>query len=295
MTNVSETEVLKANRTYRSRMFEMIFSSKKELLELYNAMNGTHYEDPELLEINTLKNAIYMSMHNDISFIIDSRLALYEHQSTYSPNLPLRFLLYIADLYSALTKDENLYGTKAVRLPTPKFVVFYNGRKELPDIQELKLSDVFTILEDDPVLELKVILININPGHNSTLLNTCKTLKEYTEYTARVRTYANLLPLDEAVEKAIAECIQEGILSDFLTKNKAEAKKMSIYEYDEERHMRQTREEGREEGLEQGIRALIEACHEFGHSKDMVLPKLIEKFQLSQQAAQEYMQAYWKE
>lgn len=295
MTNVSETEVLKANRTYRSRMFEMIFSSKKELLELYNAMNGTHYEDPELLEINTLKNAIYMSMHNDISFIIDSRLALYEHQSTYSPNLPLRFLLYIADLYSALTKDENLYGTKAVRLPTPKFVVFYNGRKELPDIQELKLSDVFTILEDDPVLELKVILININPGHNSTLLNTCKTLKEYTEYTARVRTYANLLPLDEAVEKAIAECIQEGILSDFLTKNKAEAKKMSIYEYDEERHMRQTREEGREEGLEQGIRALIEACHEFGLSKDMVFPKLIEKFQLSQQAAQEYMQAYWKE
>ena len=86
------------NDTYKARVFEMIFSDKKELLTLYNAVSGTNYTDPNQLEINTLKNAIYMSMHNDVSFIIDSRLSLYEHQSTYSPNLPLRYLFYVADL-----------------------------------------------------------------------------------------------------------------------------------------------------------------------------------------------------
>ena len=100
------------NRTYNSRIFEMIFSDKTELLTLYNAVNKTHYTDAEQLEINTLENAIYMSMHNDLSFLIDSRLSLYEHQSTYSPNLPLRYLFYISDLYSVMTRDSNLYGTK---------------------------------------------------------------------------------------------------------------------------------------------------------------------------------------
>ena len=103
------------NRLYKSRIFAMLYSDRKDLLDLYNAVSGKHYEDPELLEINTLENAIYMSMHNDLSFLIDSRLSLYEHQSTYSPNLPLRYLFYISDLYSGMTKDENLYGTKRIQ------------------------------------------------------------------------------------------------------------------------------------------------------------------------------------
>ena len=102
------------NRTYKSRLFEMIFSSKKELLELYNAVNETSYENPEELEVNTLENAIYMSMRNDLSFIIDSRLALYEHQSTYNPNLPLRFLMYAANLYSNMTKERGMDGTYCI-------------------------------------------------------------------------------------------------------------------------------------------------------------------------------------
>lgn len=97
------------------------------MLELYNAVTGKDYQDPEELTINTLENAIYMSMKNDLSFIIDLHLSLYEHQSTYSPNLPLRFLMYISDIYSEITRDENLYGTRLVSLPTPQFVIFYNG------------------------------------------------------------------------------------------------------------------------------------------------------------------------
>ena len=177
----------------------------------------------------------------------------YEHQSTYSPNLPVRYLLYVADVYSDYTKDMNLYGTRAVKLPTPKFVIFYNGQEEQPDRKELKLSELFATPDSEPSLELTAVMLNINKGHNKKLMETCRTLHDYAEYTARVREYAAVMILDEAVERAITECINEGILADFLKKNRAEAKKVSIYEYDEERHMRQTREEGVEEGYTTGL------------------------------------------
>ena len=248
-----QTDVLTTNRMYKSRIFAMLFSDRNELLKLYNAINGTSYDDQDLLQVNTLENAIYMSMQNDVSFIIEMRLNLYEHQSTYSPNLPVRYLLYVADVYSDYTKDMNLYGTKAVKLPTPRFVIFYNGQAEQPDRKELRLSELFSIPDADPSLELKAVMLNINKGHNRKLMETCRTLEDYAEYTFRVREYAAEMPLDTAVEQAITECISEGILADFLRKNRAEAKKVSIYEYDEERHMRQHREEGMEEGYSQGI------------------------------------------
>ena len=249
----NRTDVLIANRMYKSRIFAMLFTDRNELLELYNAINGTSYDDPHLLQINTLENAIYMSMQNDVSFIIEMWLNLYEHQSTYSPNLPVRYLLYVADVYSDYTKDMNLYGTRAVKLPTPKFVIFYNGQEEQPDRKELKLSELFATPDSEPSLELTAVMLNINKGHNKKLMETCRTLHDYAEYTARVREYAAVMILDEAVERAITECINEGILADFLKKNRAEAKKVSIYEYDEERHMRQTREEGVEEGYTTGL------------------------------------------
>lgn len=254
----SNIDVLNANRMYKSRIFAMLFSDRNELLKLYNAINGTSYDDPDLLQVNTLENAVYMSMQNDVSFIIDMRLNLYEHQSTYSPNLPVRYLLYVADVYSDYTKDMNLYGTKAVKLPTPRFVIFYNAQAEQPDRKELKLSELFSIPDADPSLELKAVMLNINKGHNRKLMETCRTLQDYAEYTFRVREYAAEMPLDLAVEQAITECISEGILADFLRKNRAEAKKVSIYEYDEERHMRQTREEGMEEGYANGFSQGIE-------------------------------------
>ena len=254
----SNIDVLTANRMYKSRIFAMLFSDRNELLKLYNAINGTSYDDPDLLQVNTLENAVYMSMQNDVSFIIDMRLNLYEHQSTYSPNLPVRYPLYVADVYSDYTKDMNLYGTKAVKLPTPRFVIFYNGQAEQPDRKELKLSELFSIPDADPSLELKAVMLNINKGHNRKLMETCRTLQDYAEYTFRVREYAAEMPLDLAVEQAITECISEGILADFLRKNRAEAKKVSIYEYDEERHMRQTREEGMEEGYANGFSQGIE-------------------------------------
>lgn len=295
MKNTNDTE-LKVNHMFKARLFEMVFSRREELLQLYNAINGTDYQNPEELEINTLQNAIYMSMHNDISFLIDSRLSLYEHQSTYSPNLPLRFLLYVSDLYSDLTKDANLYGTKLVKIPTPKFIIFYNGVEERPDIEYLKLSDMYTREEERYALELEAVLININPGHNEELMGMCKTLRDYSEYTERVRKYAEEESIDKAVERAITECIKEGILSEFLSKNRAEAKKMSIYEYDEEKYMRQEREAsleaGIEAGMEIGIKALIRENQEEGKAKEAIIKKLVKYFELTEEEAEVYYEKY---
>ena len=238
------------NRIYKARVFEMVFSDKKELLKLYNAVNGTSYNDSENLEINTLENAIYMSMHNDVSFIIDSRLSLYEHQSTYSPNLPLRYLMYVSDIYSDMIKDDNLFGQKMVNIPPPRFLIFYNGSAPYPEQTILKLSDLYIVKEEEISLELTAIMLNINQGYNEELKSACKTLHDYAEYTDRVRRYTEEMELEDAVERAITECIREGILAEFLSKNRAEAKKMSIYEYDEEKHMRQTRAEGEAVGIE---------------------------------------------
>lgn len=243
---------LLVNRTYKARIFEMLYSDKKELLELYNAVNGTDYKDPELLTINTLDNAIYMAMRNDVSFVIGTEVSLYEHQSTFSPNLPLRFLFYMSDLYSSVVRDANLYSEKLVRIPTPKFIIFYNGQRKRPEKEILKLSSMYQTEDEHPSLELEAILLNINPGYNDNLKKVCKSLRDYAEYTNRVRVYAQDLPIEDAVEKAITECIHEGILAEFLKKNRAEAKNVSIYEYDEEKHLRMEREEWLEDGLKQG-------------------------------------------
>ena len=236
----------KPNRLYKARLFVMIFEDKRKLLELYNAISGKHYEDPELLEINTLENAIYMSMKNDLSFLIDAQLSLYEHQSTYSPNLSLRFFFYLSDMFSGMTMDANLYGTKRVVLPVPRFIVFYNGEADQPDRQ------------------IKVLVLNVNQGHNPELMEACHTLWEYAEYTGRVRKYAKEQPIAEAVERAITECIQEGILKEFLEKNRREAKNVSIYEYDQEKHIRQEREEAWEAGEKAGWEAGREAGEKTG-------------------------------
>ena len=279
---------LPVNRIYKDRLYKMIFNDKSELLKLYNAINGTHYDDPAMLTITTLDNAIYMTMENDLSFIIDMRLALYEQQSTVNPNLSLRFLMYIADIYSAYVKDMNIYSSKKLQIPRPSFVIFYNGVQSQPDRTEFLLSELFHPTTDQPALELKAVMLNINKGHNQELMNACHTLRDYSEYVARIRTYSGEMPLADAVEKTITECIQENILQDFLLKNRAEAKAMSIYEYDEEKTMRMFRKET----LEDGIHAVIKTCRKFNIPSDDIIQSLIANFQISESEAKEYLDKY---
>ncbi|HJB94348.1 MAG TPA: hypothetical protein H9765_01805 [Candidatus Mediterraneibacter intestinigallinarum] len=193
-----------------------------------------------------------MSMKNDLSFLIDGRLSLYEHQSSYNPNLPLRFLIYISQLYAGMTRNENLYGTKVVQIPPPEFVIFYNGEKDMSEETPLRLSDMYRLKVEEPKLQLDAVMLNISGSNNSRLKEACRTLKDYAVYTDKIRLYSKEQPLAEAVERAIDECIAEDVLKDFLTKHRAEAKAMSIFEYDQEKHIRQEREEAWEEGHAEG-------------------------------------------
>lgn len=256
MTKEKTQEKAPVRRNYKDTLFRMIFREKEQLLSLYNAVNGTQYTNEEELEIVTLENAIYMNMKNDLAFILDVSLNLYEHQSTFTPNMPLRNLFYVSRELQKHVNSDELYRSALVKIPTPRFLVFYNGRKEQPEKRILKLSDSYESPEEEPQLELVVTMLNINSGKNAELMERCQPLKEYALYVEKVRTYSKQMELAEAVERAVTESIQEGILSEFLLRYRKEAIEMSIFEYNEEEALKYIREDefqmGKEEGIEQG-------------------------------------------
>ncbi len=240
-------------RSYKDRLFRMVFREKKELLGLYNAVNGTSYTDPEALTVVTLENAIYMNMKNDLAVVMDFYMDLYEHQSTYNPNIPLRNLHYVARELRSWSNGRTIYGRQLVKIPTPRFFVFYNGRDMQPERQVLKLSDAFMNPEEDPALELKVVMLNINLGRNKELMEQCHTLLEYAQFVDRLRTCEKSMGREEAVKHTVDTCIREGILRDFLLKYREEAIEMCIFEYDEEETLRQLGQQSYEEGVAAGI------------------------------------------
>ena len=189
-----------ANRKYKDTVFRMLFSDKENLLSLYNAISRTEYEDPEELEIVTLKSAVYMGMKNDLAFIIDMNLLLYEHQSTYNPNSRLRDLFYISAEYQKLVNRKSLYSSSLQKIPAPYFIVFYNGTEKKEEYWENSLSEAYENMTGEPRLELKVITLNINDGHNKELMEQCRTLREYAQYVAKVRKYTKEMSLGAAVE-----------------------------------------------------------------------------------------------
>ena len=255
---MTKTSFPLVNRNYKDTVFRMLFSDRKNLLSLYNAVNQKHYTDPEDLEIVTLENAIYMGMKNDLAFIIDTNLYLYEHQSTYNPNMPLRDLFYISNEYQKLLDKKSLYSSSLQKIPAPNFIELYNGTDTLSDFSEHRLSSAFENLSGEPKLELIVTVLNINEGHNALLMEHCQTLKEYSQYVAKVRKYAAGMPLDQAVKYAVDECIKENILADFLRKNRAEVISMSIFEYDKEEEEKKLRKAEYEAGVEAGVSLGVE-------------------------------------
>ena len=250
---MAQKEQPTVNRNYKDTVFRMLFSDRKNLLSLYNAISGAHYDNPEMPEIVTLENAIYMGMKNDLAFIIDTDLFLYEHQSTYNPNMPLRDLFYISSEYQKLVDKKSLYSSILQKIPAPQFIVFYNGTEKRKDSWVNHLSEAFENLPGNPKLELEVLTININEGHNEELMEHCQTLKEYAKYVNCVRKYARELELNEAVKLAVDECICNNILSEFLRANKSEVISMSIFEYDKEEEERKLRKAEYEAGVADGF------------------------------------------
>jgi len=196
-------------------------------------------------------------MKNDLAFMLETNIYLYEHQSTLNPNIPLRDLIYIGIEYQQYVDDKSLYSSRLQKIPAPKFMVFYNGTDAVDDRVELRLSNAYEHLAGEPDLELKVLMLNVNEGHNKELMEQCQTLKEYAIYVARVRKYTSEMNLNDAVARAIDECIKEGILVEFLRKNRSEVKMVSILEYDkewEEKKLRKAEyEAGKEDGKSEGI------------------------------------------
>lgn len=244
---------------YKDRLFKFIFGNpdnKKWTLELYNAINGTDYSDVDAIQFNTLGSFLYMKMVNDASFIIYFEMNIWEHQSTFNPNMPMRFLRYGTRLYEKFisTTDYYEYGSTLQRIPRPVCICFYNGTKEQPEKQILKLSDAY---EGQGDIEVNVTMLNINYGNNRKIMEACKPLEEYAWLVDKVRNNQRLTPdLESAVDTAVNNMPNDYIIKPFIIANRAEVKLMLFTEYDEEMIKKYERidawKEGHEEGHEEG-------------------------------------------
>jgi hypothetical protein len=258
---------LRNNRKYRDVLFRHLFREKKDLLELYNALNGSTYQNLEELEVITMEDVIFMKMKNDLSFMIGNTLNLYEHQSTWNANMPLRGMLYFAQQFEGLlaSREDDIYGTKRVELPTPVYIVFYNGAGMQTDNLLLYLSDAFPTGRGSGCLECTCDVLNINRGYNRALMEKCHRLWEYSEFSSEIEENIKKgMRREEAVHTAIDTCIEKGILRDILVKQKAEVLHMILTEYDEKKHFRTLFREGKEEGIKEGIEKGIEKGIEIG-------------------------------
>lgn len=245
------------NTKHKDRLFRFIFGNpdhKEWTLSLYNALNDSHYTNPEDIEFTTIDDIIYMGMKNDISFLIMCVMNLWEHQSSFNPNMPARFFLHAGQLYDKYMNDRDIYryGRTLKRLPKPKCVCFYNGEESQPEEQVLRLSEAFG--GDDGDIEVRVRMLNINYGHNKKLMEACRALNDYAALIDAIRENQKAgMTLDEAVDVAIDNVPDDSPLKRFLLGHKAEVKGMYLTEYDEEKERIRTLREGRAEGRAEGI------------------------------------------
>ena len=243
------------NRTYKDSLFCKLFSDKEYALSLYNAIQGTDYKNPEELEVVTLSDAVFIHQKNDVSILFDSRLTLYEHQSTLNGNMPLRGLLYYSrnmeSILTATQKQKLIYQKETIKVPTPAYYVLYNGTTEQPDETVLKLSDAFLVPTEG--YEWTAHLLNVNKGHNEKLLHACPALEGYSELVDKARkNLAQGMSIAEALDQSLEGCIREGYLSDYFRKIREEAKHMLWMEFDQQAYEEAIRNESREEGREEG-------------------------------------------
>ena len=254
-----QENIFHPKRQTKDIVFRLVFGDDRQaLLQLYNALHGTAYTDPHELQIVTLDNAIYISRKNDLAFLLAGSINMYEHQSTLNPNMPVRFLIYLAQEYQLLVEstDKSLYGSELIPLPTPQCVVFYNGTADTPDEYELRLSSAFSNQDVEPAVEVVVNVININYGHNEHLMQGCGLLSQYAQFVAVTREYANKYDnREEAMNAAIEYCIEHGILEDILRKHRSQVLGSLLEEFDEKKYAKTLREEGYESGREEGYEA----------------------------------------
>ena len=287
-------ESVTINRSYKDRLFKIIFEDKKELLSLYNALTGKNYQNPDELEINTIDDVIYMHLKNDMSFILDDWQNLFEQQSTFNPNQPLRGFFYFADLYKVKYFGKKIYSTRLLKIPTPQYIVFYNGTTNMPDKKELRLSDAFQQPTTQPDIEVVAHMLNINYGHNKELMERCQKLKEYAQFIDIIRHYLREnehWTNEQAISKAIDDCIQNNILRDILQKERLRVMASILSEFDEVGYKEMIQDEAIEDGE---IRGSIKLAHKLKLPKSEIIAILRHDYNLSDDEINQYMQEFWK-
>ena len=289
------------NRKYKDSLFRLLFGreeNKPNLLDLYNALNNSNYTNIDDLTINTIDDVIYMKMKNDVSFILDNQMV---------SNMPLRGLLYFARLYEGMIYiSKNIYYPKLIKIPTPQYIVLYNGTdRKINGKKVLKLSDAFEKTDKTNGYEWTATMIDINYGKNQDLLLKCKKLGEYSYFVDCVRKHSAKMSFPNAIDEAVKECIEKGVLADFLKKHIAEVRTVLLTEYDEEKDLKiiaegykelykeewtnEGKEEGRKEGIEIGIKNLIDVLRELGFSSEQISNKIQQKFNISCDEANKYI------
>lgn len=261
----------KINPKHKDRLFCTIYGRekyKKYALELYNAVNGTHYSKLSDLEIITLEDAVYIKMKNDVAYLISGTIAVYEHQSTVNQNMPVRGFMYFGELYSKILKlnSARIYNTRLVKIPSPQYIVFYNGTADYPECTKLRLSDAFINPPGNKDFEFTATVYNINLGKNKELLDSCKSLKDYSCFVEKVRRNCKKLPVERAVDEAVKDCIKNDILKDVLSEERSAVMLEMLTTFDEKIYAEGLREEGRLEGREE----LIIGAFKNGNSPDEI-------------------------
>ena len=287
-------ESVTINRSYKDRLFKIIFEDKKELLSLYNALTGKNYQNPDELEINTIDDVIYMHLKNDMSFILDDWQNLFEQQSTFNPNQPLRGFFYFADLYKVKYFGKKIYSTRLLKIPTPQYIVFYNGTTNMPDKKELRLSDAFQQPTEQPDIEVVAHMLNINYGHNKELMERCQKLKEYAQFIDIIRHYLRenkQWSNEQAISKAIDDCIKNNILRDILQKERLRVMASILSEFDEVGYKEMIQDEAIEDGE---IRGSIKLAYKLKLPKPEIIAILRHDYNLSDEEVNQYMQKFWK-
>lgn len=272
---------MKYDRNYKSSIFAMLYEKKENIMDLYNGIYDDKCTNPEEITVNTLtdedgvESGIFARFRNDLSFIFGTYLNMFEHQSTINNNIPIRMLIYISELINKIVPRKQLYRETAVKIPAPRFVVFYNGINDAPLETELKLSDQYTTEQTDPDLELKVAVYNINTKKGSELLKRSRTLREYMIFVDRAQAVLNEakdeLEKRQALGRVIDDCVSEGILTELLRERREEIIVTSILNYDQAAHEQALHDEGIQQGIQQSVKNLMDSL---GYTLDQALDAL---------------------
>lgn len=259
-------------RNFKDTVFVTVFKEKKCLIELYNAIFDTNYDENTPLDIVTIKDVLFRTLKNDVAFTLgDCFVVLIEHQSTLSDNLPLRDLLYVSTLFKRMIDSKRLYRKKALMIPRPQFIVLYNGPTDMPEYQELRLSDAYLgeLREgEEDALQLVVKVYNINSRKNAEILKKCETLRQYSRFVDIMRSYQKVDRLtNETMVEIMKRCQKDGILTDFFREYGTELIEMLFKELTREEDLEISRLDGYDAGLKEGEKSGFSKGVKDGFSK----------------------------